>query len=236
LATSPDCADAYVLLAEEEADTVGHALKLYQQGVAAGECALGQEYFEENAGMFWGLLETRPYMRAREGLANILWHLNRKDEAIEHYLEMLRLNENDNQGVRYSLADLLLLTNRYDDLAKLLHRYEDDASSVWLYTRALLNFHIEGRSAKADKALKAALKQNRHVPDYLTGKKRVPNRLPDYMGWGDDDEAVHYVASHLNYWRRTPGAVDWLTEALKNPSAPKKTKPTAASKKKLKRK
>jgi tetratricopeptide (TPR) repeat protein len=236
LATSPDCADAYVLLAEEEADTVGHALKLYQQGVAAGERALGQEYFEENAGMFWGLLETRPYMRAREGLANMLWHLNRKDEAIEHYLEMLRLNENDNQGVRYSLADLLLLTNRYDDLAKLLHRYEDEASSVWLYTRALLNFHIEGRSAKADKALKAALKQNRHVPDYLTDKKRVPNRLPDYMGWGDDDEAVHYAASHLNYWRRTPGAVEWLTESLKAPAASKKSKTTEAAKKKHKRK
>ena len=233
LATSPDCADAYVLLAEE-ADTVGRAMELYRQGVAAGERALGKEYFEANAGMFWGILETRPYMRAREGLANTLWHLNRKDEAIEHYFEMLRLNENDNQGVRYMLTDLLLLTNRYDDLAELLHRYEDEASAVWLYTRALLNFHNEGKSAKADKALKAALKQNRHVPEYLTGKKRIPNRLPAYMGLGDDDEAVHYAASHLNYWRRTPGAIEWLTESLKAPAVPKKTKPTAAAKKKRK--
>ena len=229
LATSPDCADAYVLLAEEEADTVGRALELYQQGVAAGERALGKEYFEENVGMFWGILETRPYMRAREGLASTLWHLNRKDEAIEHYLEMLRLNEGDNQGVRYMLADLLLLTNRYDDLAGLLHRYEDEASAVWLYTRALLNFHLEGKSAKADKALKVALKENRHVPDYLIGKKRIPNRLPAYMGLGDDDEAVHYAASHLNYWRREPGAIEWLTESLKAPAVPKKKKPAAAA-------
>jgi hypothetical protein len=234
LATSPDCADAYVLLAEEEADSVGRALELYQQGVAAGERAFGPEYFEENAGMFWGILETRPYMRAREGLASSLWHLNRKDEAIDHYFEMLRLNANDNQGVRYLLTDLLLLTNRYDDLAGLLKRYAGEASAVWLYTRALLNFHSEGKSAKADKALSAALKQNRHVPDYLLGKKRIPNRLPDYMGLGDDDEAVHYAASHLNYWRREPGAVEWLSETLKAPVVPKKTKPTPAAAKKRK--
>lgn len=39
LATSPDCADAYVLLAEEAADTVARALEYYQKGVEAGERA-----------------------------------------------------------------------------------------------------------------------------------------------------------------------------------------------------
>lgn len=69
LEISPDCADAYVLLAEETARTPEEALDLYTKGVAAGERALGKKYFEENAGHFWGLLETRPYMRARLGLA-----------------------------------------------------------------------------------------------------------------------------------------------------------------------
>ena len=41
LALSPDCADAYVLLAEETAKTPQEARDLYQQGVAAGERALG---------------------------------------------------------------------------------------------------------------------------------------------------------------------------------------------------
>jgi hypothetical protein len=54
------CADAYVLLAQEEADTVKRALELYQQGVSAGEKALGADYFQENTGYFRGLLETRP--------------------------------------------------------------------------------------------------------------------------------------------------------------------------------
>ena len=107
LEISPDCADAYVLLAEHAA-TAEEARKHYEQGVAAGERALGKQAFEEYAGQFWGLLETRPYMRARQGLAQCLWEAGRREEAAEHYQEMLRLNPNDNQGVRYSLATLLL--------------------------------------------------------------------------------------------------------------------------------
>ena len=63
------CADAHVLLAEEVAKTLVEARRHYEAGVAAGERALGAQAFERDAGHFWGLLETRPYMRARAGLA-----------------------------------------------------------------------------------------------------------------------------------------------------------------------
>ena len=65
LAISPDCADAYVLLAEESARSLEEACRFYAQGVEAGERALGPEMFQEYTGHFWGVLETRPYMRAR---------------------------------------------------------------------------------------------------------------------------------------------------------------------------
>jgi tetratricopeptide (TPR) repeat protein len=108
LEISPDCADAYVLLAEEKARTVQKAGDFFAQGVAAGERALGTEMFEEDAGHFWGILETRPYMRAREGLARCLWEVGEREAAIGHYREMRGLNPNDNQGVRYVLLDCLL--------------------------------------------------------------------------------------------------------------------------------
>jgi hypothetical protein len=72
LEISPDCADAYVLLAEE-ARSIDEARDFYAQGVQAGERALGPDEFEESVGMFWGMHETRGYMRAREGLATTLW-------------------------------------------------------------------------------------------------------------------------------------------------------------------
>ena len=51
----------------------------------AGELALGPKGFKEYAGHFWGFLETRPYMRARAGLAGTLLKLGDEDAAIRHY-------------------------------------------------------------------------------------------------------------------------------------------------------
>jgi tetratricopeptide (TPR) repeat protein len=225
LALSPDCADAYVLLAEEEADTVGRALEYYRQGVEAGERALGDK-FEEFRGHFWGVLETRPYMRARQGLANTLWRLNRIDEARLHYEEMLRLNPGDNQGIRYLLVNLLLEMDLDDDVRKLLNQYRGEPTATWRYTTALLEFRQGGATAKSNKSLQAALRYNPHVPPYLTGQKRIPNRLPDHIGFGDEDEAVAYAADHLNHWRRAEGALDWLQERL----AAQSSKPAKAKK------
>jgi hypothetical protein len=69
LAICPDYADAYVLLAEH-ATSRKEMLRLYEQGVAAGDRSIGPKPFQEEVGHFWGLLETRPYMRARAGLAH----------------------------------------------------------------------------------------------------------------------------------------------------------------------
>jgi tetratricopeptide (TPR) repeat protein len=160
------------------------------------------------------LLETRPYMRARQGLANTLGQLGRKEEAASHYRELLRLNPSDNQGIRYSLLNLLLAMNDEAAARALLKEYEEDGMAEWLYTRALLLFRTEGASRAAENALREALNMNSHVPAYLTGRKRVPSHLPPYITWGGDDEAAAYVAGYLAYWRRTPGAIDWLQAHL----------------------
>jgi tetratricopeptide (TPR) repeat protein len=204
----PDCADACVLLAEH-ARTRKEALHLYEQGAAAGERALGRIAFEQEVGHFWGILETRPYMRARLGLAHALWTAGRRDEAVRHLQDMLRLNPNDNQGVRYTLAGFLLFLDRDDDLDRLLRRY-DEESAAWAYTRALLIFRRQGDMLEARQALKKAKKTNKHVPDYLLGRKFPPPQEPGYYSPGDESEALNYVGSFLAGWKATPGAVAWL--------------------------
>src|ERR1700719_2700206 len=74
LTISPLCADAYNLLAAEAA-TTAEVRDLYARGLEAGELALGPKGFKEYDGHFWGFLETRPYMRARGGLALALLKL-----------------------------------------------------------------------------------------------------------------------------------------------------------------
>ncbi len=153
-------------------------------------------------------------MRARLGLAQCLWMLGKRQEAIEHYTDMLRLNPGDNQGIRYILADCLLEEGFDESLGKLLEQYEDDAAATWLYTRALWMFRQEGTSEKANVCLKEALKQNRFVPSYLLGKKRLPKHLPEYIGFGDENEAIAYAAEAIKVWQKTTGALEWLRRNL----------------------
>lgn len=208
LELSPKCADAWVLLAEEEADTVKRAHEYYRRGVEAGEQALGEQFFEKHRGHFWLILETRPYMRALKGMADTFWRMNRKDQALEYYQKMLALNPNDNQGVRDLVVALLLEANRPAELESLLDRYREDTSAVFAYTRALTAFRRGDRVA--NRYLREAFRHNPYVPPYLTGDKRVPPRQPEYIGLGDDTEARFYAGEHLNHWRRTPGAVEWV--------------------------
>jgi tetratricopeptide (TPR) repeat protein len=209
LTISPNCADAYVVLAEH-APSRKKALKLYEKGVAAGERALGPDAFRRDLGHFWGLLETRPYMRARLGLAHALWVAGRRDEAVQHLQDMMRLNPGDNQGVRYTLAGFLLFLDRDDDLARLLQQYADEGSATWAYTRALLAFRRQGDALEARQLLKAAKKANKHVPEYLLGRRHPPLDQPGYYSPGDNTEALEYVGGFMAGWKSTPGAVAWV--------------------------
>jgi tetratricopeptide (TPR) repeat protein len=213
LTISPDCADAYALLADA-AKGLDRRLELYREAVAAGERALGEKTFKEEVGNFWGILESRPYMRARAGLAQCLWDLGQHDEAIGHWWEMLRLNPDDNQGIRYVLAARLLELDRDLDLAALLKQYDSDGSAYTFWTKALLLFRTHGDNAKSRRALEWALESNPHVPVYLLGNKRLPRRLPEYVGWGDEREAMWWVSENMKAWKKTNGALAWLVETI----------------------
>ena len=210
LEVSEDCADAYVLLAEETATSLEEARALYEKGVRAGERALGPETFEEDAGDFWGFLETRPYMRARAGLASVLWLLGERAEAMNHYAEMLRLNPNDNQGIREVLINCYF--EAADDVSarKLIDLYKDNASICWAYSRTLLAYREHGAGREAQKSLDDAIAVNRHVPSFLTGKKKPPRHPPETFRFGDENEAILYVVDAITAWDTSKGAIEWL--------------------------
>jgi len=141
LEVSPDCADAYNLLAEETAKSLEEVLDLYRKGVEAGERALGKKTFKEDVGHFWGLLETRPYMRARAGLAQSLWEAGQREEAVEHYWDLLRLNPNDNQGIRDLLMPCLIELGRElppfpEEARTEANKVHGCVSQVWIVTSA----------------------------------------------------------------------------------------------------
>jgi tetratricopeptide (TPR) repeat protein len=161
-------------------------------------------------GRFWGVIETRPYMRARAGLAMCLWELGRRQEAIGHHREMLRLNPGDNQGLRYLLLAWLLEVGEQERVKELLDQYSDDITASWAYGKALYLSRTEGPARTARSALSRARERNRYVPAYLLGDRQIPRRLPDYVGMGDESEAVACAYEQRLAWLQTAGALEWL--------------------------
>jgi tetratricopeptide (TPR) repeat protein len=209
LAISPLCADAYNLLAEA-AKTLEEKQELYHKGVKAGEKALGSAGFKRCAGVFWYAIETRPYMRARFGLALMLEELGDLKAAIDHYQAMLKLNPSDNQGVRYSLSECLMKNGDTTALKKLLKDYREE-TAFWLYTIALVGFR---EKKNVIGFAKRAYYSNKHILAALMGTKRVKKSRHGTYSHGGIDEAAIYLEGWTSHWINTPGAVDWLMKTV----------------------
>jgi tetratricopeptide (TPR) repeat protein len=205
----PDCVDALTLLSQAASESQSELIDNMRRTVKAGERALGKEFFEENTGYFWGILETRPYMRARSFLAQCLAEAGRRDEAVEHYEAMLALNPGDNQGLRYCLMGLYLEAGHLEGAAALFEQFDDEFSAMFAWGRVLERFMVDDE-AGAMAALDEARQANPHVEPLLTGKKRMPRQMPGYYGIGDENEAVICVDAIGTAWKRAGGALAWL--------------------------
>ncbi|MBN2601911.1 MAG: hypothetical protein JXR87_07955 [Candidatus Marinimicrobia bacterium] len=211
LELDPECVDAYNYLANN-ADSLENAMQLFQKGMNIGRQALGEDYFAENTGYFWGLHETRPYMRAKEGYARTLAMSERYDEAIFEYREMLVLNPMDNQGIRFLLAPLLLQRNFFREYNDLFSNFNDDTSSSWLYNRTLYLYLKFGGVARTMTALRKAIDANPYIVELLIGEKELPDAPPGYYQIGSFEEAVIYFEESAAAWYAHEKALHWLAE------------------------
>jgi tetratricopeptide (TPR) repeat protein len=107
LRLDPGHADAWVHLGNQrfEEERVAEALTLYEWGQAAAEARTIGDPAHYPA-PFWLDVDSRPFMRALHGRGLCLWRLGQIDEARQIFAQMLELNPNDNQGVRFLLHDL----------------------------------------------------------------------------------------------------------------------------------
>jgi len=98
----------------------------------------------------------------------------------------MELNPNDNQGIRYLLANCLYEARCDSELEKLLSDYSGDTSAFLSYTKALYLFRKFGASKRATKALIEAFQANKYVPIFLSDIVEMPDESPSTIGFGDD--------------------------------------------------
>jgi tetratricopeptide (TPR) repeat protein len=98
----PECVDAYNGMGASylEDGKLKDAHEYYKKAYELTLEQLGGKIPEE---LLWGILDNRPYLRAMHGLGLVLWRKNKAREAKEIFETMLRINTNDNQGIRFIL-------------------------------------------------------------------------------------------------------------------------------------
>jgi tetratricopeptide (TPR) repeat protein len=206
---SPQCADALMMLAFEGKVSDDEKFALVQQAEKGGAEALGPKTFARDVGHFWGLIETRPYMRALMALAQLQWKRGNHNAALASYSKLLHLCPNDNLGARYEFLDRLIIKGELKEAAKLLKSYKDEASAFFDYGKVLLALARKDETA-AGTFFREAQGRNSYVPAYLTGKTPMPKQMPFGYQPGHASEAVEYAKNGQAVWNAVPGALEWL--------------------------
>jgi tetratricopeptide (TPR) repeat protein len=216
LRLSPDCADAYLLLAEAATPDLWEVLRLCREAVTAAERALGPDAFSPDSDLenWWKDLFGRPYLRAKARLALALWRLGQWTEATGHLQDLLRLNPHDNQGMRFRLLNWLVFLGEPAPVRRLIHAYPKEDAAAWQYSLALWLFRQEGDSPEARRQAKLAWAANPHVPGFLLDIAFLPGELPPAFWPGGKDEAVFCAYEARPVWHSVEGARKWLASAL----------------------
>lgn len=203
----PDCIPAYEYLFSS-VKSKKQRLEYIETAVDIGKRLFGGKYLKEHIGNFWNLVETRPYMRSLQALAE--YHAGKGNvlTAIAIWEDMIRLNKDDNLGVRYSLLPALLGQRDLKSYSKYRKEYPEE-TTPYLFNDALVQFMKEGASTRANEYLKTAAANNAYVIPLIL-HDAPPSSLPDSYTLYSPEEAKIYADDAWYLWREIPGALEWL--------------------------
>ena len=209
----PDEFNAYTLLwqvysFQQRSD---EALKWIEKGYKTGLSMLPKDFDPEKHRLRWGFLENRPFLRLVHALAFEYRNRNEFEKAKECAEFLINANPNDNQGVRIILAEIYMDLKEYERLDKLIDAYKDDLIAL-LMTHVLRCF-MKGEKGKARNLLRRALKENKHIVNAIVRYPVYQDILEPYsesVVVGSEQEAAEYADSFYSFWKRIPGALDWL--------------------------
>ncbi|MBM3748585.1 MAG: tetratricopeptide repeat protein [Acidobacteria bacterium] len=209
LSLDPDCTDAQRLMVSLLPAPLDNRIHLIREVVEKAERNLGESFFEQHMGHFWGTISTRPYMRAKQHLGELLAEAGHLEEAAAIFERMLELNTNDNQGIRYPLLGLYLASTQLEPARRLMSRYPGEEKFMGSFAWArVLERWLSGESAEA--ALARARKVNPFAEPYISGAREFPREAPAYFRPGEESEARVCARELAPAWQRHPAFRQWL--------------------------
>lgn len=194
------------------------AKEAYQKAVTCAKLLWPE--LDRQGAIEWGYIEYRPYLWAVAGLAYAHHKLGDLDEAIKGFRYLLKVNPNDNQGVRQDMFFALLESGDYT-LAEQFFQTQENPEADLCYGNVLIQFRKfrreEVEEEQDQKALVPAIVANTYVPDMLLNLQendQIPKMPPSYSP-GKRDEALKVVHRVGKAWRTTPGLAAWFRSQAK---------------------
>lgn len=192
----PECLDAILFQANLEEDSLKRD-EIINEGIKREEKRLKKEkYFDkENIGHFYGIFETRPYIRGLYDQANYFLFDGKIKQARDICKEILKLNENDNMGVRYLLMAIYAYLEEEKDMLKLYDKYKEENLEM-LFPIFTLYYKL-GDTKKADIYLKRINEANQNFIKFVKGNITLNKEIPQgYYQEGDASEVIMYFEKY----------------------------------------
>ncbi len=176
LSLDPDNLDAEAMVIDIGSKDEIDLVKQLERAVAHGNKVMEKKgHMKDDVGQFWGVVETRPYMRLCDNYVEALISCGMMGKAITECEEMLRLCENDNLGMRFKLIHLYAYMEEEEKALKLLEKYPDQEVAMMLLPISILYFK-RGDWNEAEKYLKRLKKSNKELKKFV---KAVVNETLD---------------------------------------------------------
>ena len=206
--------------------TAKHPLELIEEFsrlMEKGNRQMKEEGFfsKEYKGHFWGITETRPYMRLRHSYMRTLSMSGLLRRAARECEEMLTLCESDNLGIRYALMHIYALLEDEKPAKKLMKKYHGENETQMILPFSILHFKL-GQMDEALDALNCLNRLNKDTKKFLsmvrTGRitdRRIMEMSP--LGYRANciEELVVEATSYPLLFENIPVYFEWAYQTLK---------------------
>ena len=197
----PDHVDAALMEIEETSkNPYEQEMRLFELQQKAEKQLREQGYFRKaSIGDFWGLIETRPYMRVCQTYVGTLL-MNRKMRLAAKACEsMLRLCKND----RYTLIHLYGYLEEEQAAHKLFDAYNGDWGTRFPLAMAVLSYK-QGKEEMAKKYLQVLLNNNKDTKKFFSayGTKKMgayASKMQLYAYFPDSIEELLLILAEHDY-------------------------------------
>ena len=219
---SSECFDAILFQCDLEKNGIKR-MKLLDDGLEFEKNRLTNEkYFDkENIGHFYGIFETRPYIRGLVIKIEYLLEEGKLCQAANLCKEVLRLNENDNLGARYLLMAIYATLEEEKDMLDLYKKYHEENLEMLFPLFAI--YYKSGNDKKAKDYLNRIDKCNSNFVKYFKGTIKPSEKVdPGYYSRGDSSEIFMYLSRYDYLLITMPRLHEYVIENLMKSKKSKK--------------